>query len=91
MEVRLLSNRIEELVDVQFPGMYNLLGGYLQMLGDKMKVFQARRELPELLNMLPVYCMVQLNLGKRFRTASSGVNQTSNRGTRDPNSKGLGV
>lgn len=26
MEVRLLSNRIEELVNVQFPGMYNRLG-----------------------------------------------------------------
>ena len=46
------------------------------MLGDKKKVSQAQREPPELLNMLPVYSIVQQYLEKRFRDSSSEVNQT---------------
>ncbi len=74
MEDQVLSNRIEELVNVQLPDIYTVLRSlFATAVGHKTQALQAQRERPELSNVMPAYIIVQRYLGKRFRNAFLGV------------------
>ena len=78
MEDQVLSNGVEELVNVQSPNMYSVPRSlFATAVGNKTKPLQAQRGRTELSNMMPVYSMVQRYPGIRFRMASLRVGQAS--------------
>jgi hypothetical protein len=73
MEDQVLSDRIEEDVNVQLPDMYNIHRWFFATaVGDKMKDSQAQQGLPEPLNMWPIHSMVQQYPKKKFCNSVPG-------------------